>query len=109
MRVHAIITQTMWGIIIFSKTGIIIKTFMHKNYWDMTDQQLRELARKYNLREFMKETFVLTKDRKIETDFEIDRRDVINQFLQRDNRNLVFWSIIISVASLIISLTSLVL
>lgn len=78
---------------------------MHKNYWDMTDQQLRELAQKYNLRGFMKETFVLTTDRKFDTDFKIDRREVIDQLLQRDNQNLVFWSIIISVASLIISVT----
>ena len=69
----------------------------------MTDEELKEYARKNNLRGFMEEAIVLTDDRKLDTDFMINRKDVINQLLQRDNRNISFWSAIIAVLGAIIA------
>lgn len=77
---------------------------MYKNYWRMPDKELERLARKYNLRGFLEETAVLTNDRKIGTDFAINRRDIIEQLLQRDNRNIAFWSAIVAVLGAAISL-----
>ena len=78
---------------------------MFKNYWKMNYVKLKEYARKNNLRSFMEETIVLTKNRKIDTDFVINRRCVIDQLLQRDNRDMAFWSAIIAVLGAIISLS----
>ena len=77
---------------------------MSKNYWKMDDKKLREQAQKHNLRGFMEETFTLTKDRKFDTDFVINRRDVIEQLLQKDNRNIAFWSAVVAVLGAVISL-----
>jgi hypothetical protein len=79
---------------------------MCKNYWKMTDEQLKECARKNNLRGFMEETIVLTNERKLDTDFVINRRDVIEQLAQKDNRNIAMWSAIIAVLGAIISVFS---
>ncbi len=72
----------------------------------MSDKKLEQLARKYNLRAFLEETTVLTDDRKWGTDFKINRRDVIEQLLLRDKRNISFWSAIIAVLGAIISLSA---
>lgn len=77
---------------------------MIRDYWKMSDKELEQLARKYNLRGFLEETFVLTDDRKVGTDFVINRKDVIEQLSQRDNRNIAFWSAIISILGAIVSL-----
>lgn len=77
---------------------------MFKNYWKMTNKELEVSARKYNLRRFLEETIVLTDDRKVGTDFVINRRDVIEQLSQRDNRNIAFWSAVVAVIGAVISL-----
>ena len=77
---------------------------MFIDYWKMSDKELEQLARKYNLRGFLEETIVLTDDRKVGTDFVINRRDVIEQLSQRDNRNIAFWSAVVAVLGAIISL-----
>ena len=79
---------------------------MFRDYWKMSDKDLEQLARKNNLRGFLEETTVLTDDRKVDTDFIINRRDVIEQLLQRDNRNIAFWSAIVAVLGAIISLAA---
>ena len=77
---------------------------MFRNYWKMSDKQLEKQAWKYHLRGFMKETLVLTDDRKLGTDFIINRRDIINQLTQKDNRNITIWSAIVAVLGATISL-----
>lgn len=77
---------------------------MHKDYWKMSDEELEQLARKRNLRGFFEKTFVLTNDREMDTGFVINRRDVIEQLSQRDNRNIAFWSAIVAVLGAVISL-----
>lgn len=79
---------------------------MFKDYWKMSDKELEELARKYNLRHFLEETLVLTSNRKVDTDFVINRKLVIEQLLQRDNRNIAFWSAVVAVLGAIISLSA---
>ena len=77
---------------------------MFKNYWKMSNEELEKLARKYKLRRFLEETLVLTDDRKVDTDFVINRRDIINQLLQKDNQKIAFWSAIVAVFGAVISL-----
>lgn len=77
---------------------------MFKDYWKISDKELEQLSRKYNLRGFLQEMIVFTDDRKVGTDFVINRRDVIEQLLQRDNRNIAFGSAIVAVLGAMISL-----
>lgn len=79
---------------------------MFKDYWKMPDEELERLARKYNLRGFLQETMVLTNDRKFGTDWVINRKEVIEQLLQRDNRNIAFYSAIVAILGAIISLSA---
>ena len=79
---------------------------MFKNYRKMSDKQLIEQAHRYHLRGFMEETLIITKGRKFDTDFVINRRDVIDQLLQKDNRNIAFGSAIVAVLGAIISLSA---
>ena len=77
---------------------------MFRNYWKMSNNKLEKLARKHNLQHFLKEETILTKDRKTDTDFVIDRKEVIEQLLQQDNRNIAFCSACVSILGAIISL-----
>jgi hypothetical protein len=74
----------------------------------MSDEELKELGRKYHLRGFIEEGLVLTDDRKIVNDFVINRKDVIDQLSQRDTRRIAYYSmilsVILSVATILISL-----
>lgn len=70
---------------------------MFRDYWKMSDEELRQLARKHNLRSFLQETKILTDDRKFDTDWIINRKEVIEQLSQRDNRIIAFWSAAIAV------------
>ena len=79
---------------------------MFKDYWKMSDDELKRLAGKYNLRGFLEETLVLTDDRKIVNDFLINRKDVIDQLSQRDARNTARHSMVVSTVAVLISLVS---
>lgn len=75
---------------------------MFKNYWKISNKELEELARKYNLQHFLEEALI---SRDINNpDFVINRKYVIDQLLQRDNRNIAFWSAVVAVLGAIISL-----
>ena len=68
----------------------------------MSDKELEELARKYNLQHFLEQS--LLSRNADDPDFVINRRDVIGQLSQRDNQNIAFWSAIIAVLGAAISL-----
>jgi len=74
---------------------------MFKDYWKMSDKELEEVARKYNLQHFLEEAFVTGT---IERDFVVNRKYIIEQLLQRDNRNIALGSAIVAVFGAIISL-----
>ena len=74
---------------------------MFRNYWKMSDKELEVLARKYNLQHFLE----LTISRNLNNpEFAINRKYAIEQLLQRDNRNIAFWSAIVAVFGAMISL-----
>ena len=73
----------------------------------MSDEELEKLARKYKLRGFLEETYILTNDRKTDTDLVINRRSVINQLLQRESRNVTFLSVIFAAVSVLGAIISL--
>ncbi len=73
-----------------------------RDYWKMSDKELEKLARKYNLRGFLEQS-PISRDAD-NPDFVINRRDVIEQLSQRDNRNIAFWSAVVAVLGAIISL-----
>ena len=60
------------------------------------------VARKYKLQHFLEEGLVSKDDGN--PDFVINRKYIIEQLLQRDSRNIAFWSAIVSVVGAIISL-----
>ena len=74
---------------------------MFKEYWKTSDKELEVLARKYNLQHFLEPTISRNPDN---TEFAINRKYVIEQLLQRDNRNIAFWSAVVAVFGAIISL-----
>ncbi|OGY39131.1 MAG: hypothetical protein A2418_03060 [Candidatus Brennerbacteria bacterium RIFOXYC1_FULL_41_11] len=76
---------------------------MFKDYWTMTDSQLEGLARRYNLQHFLEEALVSRDDGPL---FVINRKKIIDQLSQRDNRNISFWSAVVSVVAAIVSLAS---
>ena len=71
-----------------------------KNYWKMSNEELEGLARKYNLQYFLEPTI----SRLNKPEFLINRKYVIEQLSQIDNRNIAFWAAVISVIGAIISL-----
>ena len=73
-----------------------------RNYEKMTNEELRSLAQKHGLVGFMEKAIVFTEDRKIDTDFVVNRKEVIEQLSQRDNRNFTFWTFVVAVVSLIV-------
>jgi len=75
---------------------------MFKDYWKISDKELEGLARKHNLQHFLEEA-PISRD-KNNPDFVINRKYVIDQLLQRDNRNIAFWSAVVAVLGAIISL-----
>lgn len=77
---------------------------MFKNFWKMSDGELKKLAKKHNLRHFLEEDIVFTENRKVDTDFVINRKDIIEQLLQRDNRNIASRSTCASVLGAVVSL-----
>lgn len=77
---------------------------MFKNYWKMSDNKLEKLARKHNFQHFLKEEIILTENRNFDTDFVLNRKEVIEQLLQRDNQIIAFWSACISILGATISL-----
>jgi len=74
---------------------------MFKDYWKTSDKELEVLARKYNLQHFLEPTISRNPDN---PEFAINRKYVIEQLLQRDNRNIAFWSAVVAVFGAIISL-----
>jgi hypothetical protein len=74
---------------------------MFKDYWKISDKELETLARKYNLQHFLEPTISRNPNN---PEFAINRKYVIEQLLQRDNRNIAFWSAIVAVFGAIISL-----
>ena len=75
---------------------------MFKDYWKMSDKELEKVARKYNLQHFLEQALLSRDDGN--PDFVINRKYVIEQLLQRDNRNIAFWSAVVAVFGAIISL-----
>ena len=71
---------------------------MFKDYWKMSDKELEELARKYNLQHFLEEALI-SRD-KNNPDFLINRKYVIEQLSQRDNRNIAFCSAVVAVSQI---------
>jgi len=74
---------------------------MFKDYWKMSNKELETLARKYNLQHFLEPT--ISRDPN-NPEFAINRKYVTEQLLQRDNRNIAFWSAVVAVFGAIISL-----
>ena len=75
---------------------------MFKDYWKMSDKELERVARKYHLQHFLEQALISRDDGN--PDFVINRKYVIEQLLQRDNRNIAFWSAVVAVFGAIISL-----
>jgi len=73
-----------------------------KDYWKMTNKELEILARKYNLQHFLEQIMLSRNPNNPE--FEVNRKYVIEQLLQRDNRNIALWSAIVAVFGAVISL-----
>ncbi len=69
----------------------------------MSDKELEQVARKYNLREFLEKTLVLTDDGKLDADFIINRKEVIEQLSRRDNRQIALWAAAIAILALLSS------
>ena len=67
----------------------------------MSNKELETLARKYNLQHFLEPT--ISRDPN-NPEFAINRKYVTEQLLQRDNRNIAFWSAVVAVFGAIISL-----
>ena len=67
---------------------------MFKDYWKMKDEELERLARKYNLRGFLELSEIQRGD---EATFKINRKEVIEQLLQRDKISIAFWSAIVAI------------
>jgi hypothetical protein len=80
---------------------------MFRDYWKMSDGELKKLARRYHMQGFLEEKFVLTDDRKFESDFVINRRDVIDQLSQRDTKVLAYNALVLSIIAILVSLISL--
>lgn len=68
----------------------------------MSDKKLEEQARKYHLQNFLEQSLLSRGDG--DTDFIINRKHVIEQLSQRDNKNIALWSAVIAVFGAIISL-----
>ena len=77
---------------------------MFKDYEKMSNEELEKLGRKYHLQGVLEEGSVLTEDRKIISDFVVNRRNVIEQLSQRDTRKIAYHSLILSVVAILISL-----
>ncbi len=75
---------------------------MFKDYWKMSDKELEKMARKYNLQHFLEKALIGRDGNK--PNFVINRKCVIEQLLQRDNRSITFWFAIVSVLGAVVSL-----
>lgn len=73
---------------------------MFRDYSKASDLELRDLARRRNLREVMEEKMVLTDERRFVNDYALNRREVIKQLSERDNRIMTLWILVIGVLSL---------
>ena len=86
------------------KLEIFHTIIMFKNYWKMSNKELEVLARKYNLQYFLEEAPISRNQGN--PDFVINRKYIIDQLVQKDNRNIAFWAAVVSVIGAIISLVA---
>jgi hypothetical protein len=74
-----------------------------KDYWKMTDEELKGLAGKYKLPSHHKASFSAL----VGEDF--DRERVIHGLVFRDNSRRATWALIISILALMVSIASIIL
>ena len=68
----------------------------------MTNKELEVLARKHQLQHFLTPSLLSRRDG--ETDFEIDRRYIIEHLVLRDNYKISFWAAAVSIVGAVFSL-----
>ncbi len=75
---------------------------MFRNYWKISDEKLEKLAQEHHLQGFLEKSGLHRDENN--PHFVVNRKYVIDQLLQKDNRNIAFCAAIVSIIGAIISL-----